>query len=487
MQIALSSAALTDIQVPLLTVATGTDWSSGDIARLDSLSKGALIAEARRQRFKGADGDVALFQGHGVLNCRYVLLVGVGDGTSPQAWQRVGEQTVAHARELWATRTAIATASEPLSPARVETLAEGIALSAYRFQQLKSKADARTRHPGRVALLVADTALVRAALDRARSVAAATCYARDLINLPAGIVTPTYLAGAARQLARAQHLHARVLDPAAIKRAGLGALLGVAQGSAQPPRFIELVYRPRERPRKCIALVGKGITFDSGGLSLKTAHTMQAQKRDMAGGAVVLAVLSAARDLALPVEVRGYVPATENMPGGRALKPGDVLRAYNGKTIEVLNTDAEGRLVLADALSYAAAARPDVLIDLATLTGAVHTALGSRCAAIMGTDPTAVQALIAAAHACGEQLWELPLIAEYRSDLDSMVADLKNVNEGGAGTIIGGLFLREFVGKVPWAHIDFSSTVMTDKAFPAHPRGATGFGVRTLLRYLRTL
>jgi len=201
----------------------------------------------------------------------------------------------------------------------------------------------------------------------------------------------------------------------------------------------------------------------------------------MAGGGTVLAVMSVIRDLGPAAEVRAYIPCTENMPGGKAIKPGDVVCAHGGKTIEVLNTDAEGRLVLADALSYAAQAKPNVLIDLATLTAAVRAALGPRYAAIMGTAPALVRALIAAATECGEHLWELPLAEEYRTDLHSTVGDPGT----GAGTIIGGLFLREFVGTVPWAHIDFSSTVVADKAFPCHPRGATGFGVRTLLRYLR--
>jgi leucyl aminopeptidase len=318
-------------------------------------------------------------------------------------------------------------------------------------------------------------------------VARATCYARDLINLPAGIVTPSYLGREARRIAKAQRLRVRILTRPAIRRAGMGALLGVAQGSAQPPCFIELVYQPRAKARRRIALAGKGITFDSGGLSIKSADNMQSQKRDMAGGAAVLAVMSAVRDLGIAAEVRAYVPATENMPSGQAMKPGDVVRAYNGKTIEVLNTDAEGRLVLADALAYAAAAKPDSLIDLATLTAAVRTALGPRYAGIMGTEAELVRGLIAAGRDCGEHLWELPLVAAYRPDLDSTVADIKNIGDGGAGTIVAGLFLREFTAGVPWAHIDFSSTATTDKAFAAHPRGATGFGVRTLLRYLGRL
>jgi leucyl aminopeptidase len=267
----------------------------------------------------------------------------------------------------------------------------------------------------------------------------------------------------------------------------MGALLGVARGSAQPPRFIELIYRPGGKPTKRVALAGKGITFDTGGLSLKTANAMESQKRDMAGGATVLAVMSAVRKLAVRAEVRAYVPAAENMPGSKAIKPGDVLTAANGKTIEVLNTDAEGRLVLADALSHAAAAKPDVIIDLATLTAAVRMALGTRYAGIMGTQPDLVRRLIEAANACDEGLWELPLVEEYRPDIGSLVADIKNTGDGSAGTIIGGLFLREFVGDIPWAHIDFSSTVMTDKPRACHPRGASGFGVRTLLRYLQQL
>ena len=488
MHVTLSPATPADAAVDILVVPTVAEWSSGDVGRLDARVHGALTAEARRQRFTGGEGDVAVFQTHGALPCRYVLLAGVGDATAPRGWYALAHAAVSQARALSATSAAIALSGKPVSAALLETVAEGLRLSSYRFQRLKSAAPSEQPGLKRLALLVPHTsAALRDALRHADVMAAATCYARDLINLPAAIVTPAYLADEARRIAHAHALRARVLDARGIKRLRLGALLGVAQGSARPPRFIELVYTPKARARKRVALVGKGITFDSGGLSIKTADAMQAQKRDMAGGAVVLAVMSALRQLRLPVEVRGYVPATENMPGGRAIKPGDVVRAYNGKTIEVLNTDAEGRLVLADALSYAAAADPDVLIDLATLTAAVRTALGHRYAAIMGTDTTVVQALIAAGRRCDEHLWELPLVAEYRAEIDSTVADIKNIGDGGAGTIVAGLFLREFVGRRAWAHIDFSSTVMADKPFAGHPRGAAGFGVRTLLQYLRTL
>jgi leucyl aminopeptidase len=496
MDVRLETVAPTDCRADLLMVAATADWNRGAVKQLDRALKGQLAAEIEHKRFRGAAGDAVLFQTHGALPFRDIVVAGIGDGGTVTPWYRVAHTLVARAQELRAKSAALTSAGVRLSSREVALLAEGTQLAAYSFDRLRSTGP-RPSSLRRLSILVpeADHGL-QTAITGAAVAARATCYARDLVNLPAGILTPAYLAAEARRIARLQRLRARILDERGLERAGMHALLGVAQGSVQPPRFIELVYTPesgatggrRQRAGlKCIALAGKGITFDSGGLSLKPAESMQTQKRDMGGAAAVLAVMSVVRDLAIPVEVRAYAPAAENMPGSRAIKPGDVVRAYNGKTIEVLNTDAEGRLVLADALAYAAAAKPDVLIDLATLTAAVRIALGSRYAAIMGTDPSLVRRLIQAGDACGEKLWELPLVADYRSDIDSSVADIKNIGEGGAGTIIGGLFLREFVGNIPWAHIDFSSTVVTDKPFPCHPRGATGFGVRTLLQFLQGL
>jgi len=488
MEVSISAIRATDGPADLILVAAGPRWQSETGAALGQRLNGTLGVEIHQQGFKGDAGEVALFQTHGAIRARNVLVVGIGDGAGPLPWYKLADVTVRRAGELKAHSAAVVVPSTHVSAHVLELLAEGLYLANYSFDNLKSRTMRRSAALQRVTLVVPERdARWRTALTRGTAMARATCYARGLINLPAAVVTPTYLAAEAKRIARDQRLRARILDAPAIKRIGMGALLGVAQGSAQPPRFIELVYQPRGNARRRIALAGKGVTFDSGGLSLKPAEAMQTQKRDMAGGAAVLGVMSVIRDLAPLVEVRAYVPSTENMPGGRAIRPGDVVRAYNGTTIEVLNTDAEGRLVLADALSYAAAAKPDVLIDLATLTAAVRAALGTRYAAIMGTDTDLVQALIGAARACGENLWELPLVAEYRSDIDSSVADIKNTGEGTAGTIIGGLFLREFVGSVPWAHIDFSSTVMIEKPLPCHPRGASGFGVRTLLHYLRGL
>ncbi len=329
-----------------------------------------------------------------------------------------------------------------------------------------------------------DRALV-AALRRATVLAAATNQARTWINLPAAVMTPTAFAAEAARVGRAAGLAVRVDGPEEIAGLGMGALLGVSSGSAEPPRFIRLTYRPKGKPAKRIALVGKGITFDSGGLSLKTADGMEHMKRDMAGGAAVVAAMCAIAALRPSIEVRAYVPASENMPGGAAMKPGDVLRTAAGTTVEVLNTDAEGRLVLADALAVALRDAPDAIIDLATLTGAVRTALGTRVGAVMGNDAGLVRALVAAGAAGGERLWELPLVAAYRADLDSTVADLRNVApEGYGGSIHAGLFLQEFVGGRPWAHLDIAGVAFSDKDLPCSPRGAVGFGVRLLARYV---
>ncbi|MHB1925111.1 MAG: leucyl aminopeptidase family protein, partial [Acidimicrobiales bacterium] len=255
--------------------------------------------------------------------------------------------------------------------------------------------------------------------------------------------------------------------------------------SEQEPRMVRLEYQPAGRPRATVALVGKGITFDSGGLSLKSGEGMMTMKNDMAGAAVVLGTMSVLAELDVPVRVIGFMPMTENMPGGRAIKPGDVLRARNGKTMEVLNTDAEGRLVLADGLSLAAEEKPDAIIDLATLTGAVVVALGRKIAGLMGNDEALVARVQSAGAQAGERYWPLPLPAEYRRDIDSQVADMKNIgNAGQAGSIVAGLFLQEFVDDRPWAHLDIAGTAFGDTDQGYTSRGATGFGLRTLVELL---
>jgi leucyl aminopeptidase len=375
-------------------------------------------------------------------------------------------------------------APERLDRAEVaQAIAEGIVLGAYRYTALKSEPE-----PNRIAsLLVVGKGgkRITAALERGRAIAEAVCLARDLVNQPGGTLTPTAFAARADELAAAGGFSAKVLDRAAIEDHGLGGLLGVNRGSDEEPRFVKLAWEP-ERPRATVALVGKGITFDSGGLSLKTTESMVGMKGDMAGAAAVLAAFTALDAVRPPVRVLGFLPLTDNMPGGDATRVGDVLRIRNGTTVEVLNTDAEGRLVLADALSLAGEAEPDAIVDLATLTGACVVALGTGIAGLMGNHDGFVDAVRAAADAAGEPVWPLPLPDDMRRQLDSEVADMKNVGAGRwGGALIAGLFLQRFVPDgMPWAHLDIAGPADASEDGSESPKGGTGFGVRTLLRLL---
>jgi len=316
-------------------------------------------------------------------------------------------------------------------------------------------------------------------------VAEAVCLARDLSNRPANLATPTHLAETAQRLAQDLGLRCQVLERADMEALGMGALVGVARGAEEPPKFIILEYGADRPNLPTIVLAGKGITFDAGGISLKPADKMEEMKHDMSGAAAVLATLQAVARLALPLHVVGLVPATENLPSGRAFKPGDVLKALSGTTIEVISTDAEGRLVLADALAYARRFNPAAVIDVATLTGACVVALGHVASGLMGTSETLMARIKAAAQHTGEKVWELPLWEEYAELIKSDVADVKNVGGRPGGAIIGGMFLKRFAEGYPWAHLDIAGTAYTDKVGPYTAKGATGVGVRLLVRLLQ--
>jgi len=308
----------------------------------------------------------------------------------------------------------------------------------------------------------------------------ATNYARRLVNLPGNLVTPGRLAREANDSAQAFGLEVEVLGMDRIVELGMGALAAVARGSDEPACLIVLRHHASEGSPH-VAFVGKGLTFDSGGISIKPSDKMETMKQDMAGAAAVVAAIRAVAQLGLDLSVTGIVPATENLPSGRALKPGDVITAMNGKTIEVISTDAEGRLILADALAYACELGATHIIDVATLTGACIIALGHVAAGVMGNDTALVEALLDAGEQAGERMWRLPLFPEYRASLDSSIADIKNVGGRPAGTITGGWFLREFVGDTAWAHIDIAGTAWSEKDEPHEIAGATGAGTRTLI------
>jgi leucyl aminopeptidase len=311
--------------------------------------------------------------------------------------------------------------------------------------------------------------------------------ARDLVNEPGGTLTAPAFARRITAMAKKAGLQAKVMDLAAIKRAKLGGLLGVNRGSTNQPRFVELTYSPKGRPDATLAFVGKGITFDAGGLSIKTSQGMMTMKCDMGGAAAVVGAMSALKAVAAPVRVRAYIPMTDNMLGGDATRPGDILKIRNGKTIEVLNTDAEGRLILADALSLASEAKPDAIVDLATLTGACMVALGPKIAGLMSNDDTLADTVAGAADRAGERVWRLPLPDDYKSQFESTVADMKNIGTPHGGAITAGLILSEFVADgIPWVHLDIAGPAWTDTDDSEHRKGGTGFGVRTLVELARS-
>jgi leucyl aminopeptidase len=311
--------------------------------------------------------------------------------------------------------------------------------------------------------------------------------ARDLVNEPASVATPAFLAEQALVHCRGRGLKVEVWTKKRIEKERLAGLLAVSRGSTEEPRFIKISYQGGGPSKKKIALIGKGITFDSGGLSLKTPKAMETMKRDMAGAAAVIGVMSLLPDLGLRLDVQGYIPATDNLPSGAAQKPGDIIRYANGRSVEVLNTDAEGRLILADALDLAARSGADFIIDVATLTGACVVALGQEIAGVMGNDQELIDLLFDAGRRSDEGLWQLPLPREYREEIKSTIADIKNVGGGSAGAITAALFLQEFVGKSPWAHLDIAGPAFWEKDSPFGPAGGTGFGVKTLAHFLMGL
>jgi leucyl aminopeptidase len=373
----------------------------------------------------------------------------------------------------------------------VRALAEGWLLGGYVYDPMKTVSREKRREvalcldPAGLPASVRETA--RRAVALAEVLAEGVNAARDLANMPPNLLYPETLAAEARRLARRSGLRCRVLGKPEIARAGMGAFLGVAQGSDRPPRLVILEHRSREAKAKRLVLIGKAITFDSGGLSIKPAKGMEEMKFDMAGGAAVIGAIRAIARLGLRLDVTALLPASENLISGSALRPGDILRSACGKTIEVVNTDAEGRLVLADALHYARRYRPDAVVDVATLTGACVVALGTQVTGLMSNDPGLARQVLEAAEAAGERLWELPLLEEYQEAVRSRVADLKNSAGRNAGAITAGLFLAQFIEGVPWVHLDIAGTGWTLRDEAYTPLGATGVGVRTLVELARRL
>ncbi len=371
-----------------------------------------------------------------------------------------------------------------------QAVSEAIFLSSYRFAKYKKVKQAEKKDEGEELIILVPAAKLSAwekGVKTGEIYSQATFFARDLVNEPASVTTPSFLAEKAQELAKHnKEIKVTIWDKEAIAKLGMNCFLGVAQGSDHPPKFIRLSYRPFVKPAKKIVLIGKGITFDTGGLSLKPGQAMETMKIDMAGAASVLAVFSQIVKVKPKLEVVGLIAACENMPSGKALHPGDILCAMNGKTVEVLNTDAEGRLTLADVLSYAVIKeKPDFIVDLATLTGACMVALGEEIAGLYGNNRFLLEKVKQAAKETGELVWEMPLYQPYKEALKSHVADLRNVSKSKyGGSITAALFLEEFVGGLPWVHLDIAGPAYIEKKTPLNAGGGSGFGVRLLLKLL---
>lgn len=466
----------------------------------------AITAELRRRGFEGKMGERADLGRVTGIAAQRVVACGVGTEIDErEVTRRLTGAAVGEGRAFGVPEVTVALPGTAPGEEHGRALAEGVHLADYRFTAYlgaralqEQKRRVRSVTAGSPAL---DVSAVKRGVRRGTAEARATMLARDLVNTPSAHMTPRALAEKAREIAKSTSaVTVRVLGPTEIKRLGMEAYAAVGQGSDEPPQFIHLVYTPGsgqrgegggERPQR-IALVGKGLTFDSGGYSLKTAEGMETMKIDMAGAAAVLGVFSALASWQPRVEVHGLIAACENLVSGRAMKPGDIVQAKNGKTIEVLNTDAEGRLTLADALSYAVELKPDAIIDLATLTGACVVALGEEIAGLFSNNDGLAEQLKRAAAQSGEPLWRMPLRPEYRELLKSELADLRNIGSKGraAGAITAALFLQEFVGAPPspWAHLDIAGPAYAEKQTLSYiPAGGTGFGVRTLLHYLEAL
>ncbi len=461
--------------------------TSGAVAELTDNERAAVERRAKKTGFKAKPGSKMLVQ----TETGDIILVGIGKKKDTEAYRRAASRAAAAAAATHAKSAAFCLGSAAGAAKFVEPVIEGFRLNAYTYDKYKSKR-AGDDAPKVEAFIVAGSGLPAGAaatkiVSRMGAIIDAVFLARDLINETSSVKTPNYLVKTAKGIAKGTGLSCQVWQGARLEKERMNGIIAVSAGSMEPGAFIKMVYKPGRKARGVVAVVGKGITFDSGGLSLKPAKSMEWMKQDMSGAAAVLGVMKAVAALKPNVEVRGYIAAAENMPGERAQKPGDVITYRNGKTAEVLNTDAEGRLVLADALCVASEDKPDCIVDLATLTGACMVALGIRIAGVLGNNQKLINDLIKNGEATGERLWQLPLPDDYKADIKSGIADMQNIGSGWGGTITAALFLEAFVGDTKWAHLDIAGPAFAEKPLPYMPRGGTGFGIRALLSYIESL
>ena len=437
--------------------------------------------------FKAKLKNSSVLYTHGAITAPRLLLVGLGsfEELTVEKIRQAAGHTARHARDIGLKSVTFPVAAEAQDD-WLQAAAEASLLSLYQFKAHKTGSDDDEDNTLESITFLVESGFGKSAVERAvargQAIANGTTLARDLSNQPGNHLTPTRLAEKAQEVAESTGLNCEVFDKATLEEKGFGTLLAVAQGSVEEPRFIILEYAPKDAGQDTVALVGKGITFDTGGISLKPGSKMGDMKHDMSGAAAVIGAMQVIGQLKPNVRVMGVIATTENMPSGTAIKPGDVVTSYGGKTIEILNTDAEGRLILADALGWTAQYNPKGVIDLATLTGAVITCLGHVAAGAMGTDTALMGKVKAAAEKTHERVWELPLWDDYDEGIKSKVADVQNIGDGTAGTIAGGAFLKKFAEGYPWVHLDIAGTAWEMKGSTYIPDGATGWGVRLLVQ-----
>ena len=479
----------------ILNFFEGMESLGGDIATIDKALDGAISQLIKQDEIKGKLNEVNIIHSLSKLPASRVVVAGLGkkqELTQDKVRGAVAE-TCRILRQKGVDSIASIAQGEGVAGISVADAAravtEGALLGLYSFRKHITK-EAEYGEIKQIVIVNAEETNLPAleqGCHKGRILAEATNLARDMINEPANYMTPTHMAEKAVKLAKTHGLEVMILEREQMQELGMGALLGVTQGSQQPPKFIVLHYKGSDSTEIDMALIGKGITFDSGGISIKPSEKMEEMKGDMAGGAAVMAAISAIAQLKPKVNVTAIIPATENLPSGNALKPGDILTAMNSKTIEIISTDAEGRLVLADALGYVTKLGAKLIVDVATLTGSCRAALGDICTGAFTNNQELMNEVIAAGDEAGERIWQLPMYEEYKEQNKSEVADIKNIGGKYAGAITAAQFLAEFIGDIPWVHLDIAGTSLSEKERGYLVKGATGVPVRTLVNLALTL
>ena len=479
-----------DVEALVIAIFEGEKTDQGFLKELDERSGKLLGQIIGSEEMRGRPSDIVFLHQPGNIRSKRLLLVGAGKAASlsVDSVSRYAGTAARFLRSKGVRSMALVRRSNLDLASGAQAAVEGVLMGLFEPDQYKTS-EREDRQIDRLVLVASEAAsedIINRAISRGRIIGEAVNFARGLSNEPSCILTPSELANRAHQTAEQFGLAIDVLDEAKMKELGMGALLGVSRGSDEPCKLIVLRYNgaPGGPTAEPVAIVGKGITFDSGGISIKPADGMERMKYDMSGAAATLAVMRAIAQLKPSVNIIGLMPTSENMPSGHAYKPGDVLRAMSGKTIEVINTDAEGRLILADAISYARKLGATRIIDLATLTGAVSIALGSVYAAILGNDQILIDEVRKAADAAGERIWQLPMDEPYRDLIKSDIADIKNSGGRYAGTITAAYFLREFAESTPWAHLDIAGTAWESDKKPHTAKGPTGMAIRTLIKFV---